>query len=893
MSADPRPSRWMETVLRALLTPDEAEHLLGDLREEHVARGRRLGSRAADREYRRDVRELLASRLRARAAYAVDDLGRQVKHGLRALARRPVFTVATISTLAVGLGGTAVIAGLARSVLRPLPYPEARRLVAVWETRDGGQTPVAPANYLDWRRELASFDDRLAAHRTLSASLTVDGAAFRARVAVVSGNFFEVLDVDPTLGPGFDPELDPAFPERHAILSRRTWAERFGSDPGVLDRTLLVEDQSYRIVGVAPEGFASPEPGLAAWLRSRTEAPEIRALADRVPTLRDAWYFGVIGRLAANVTLGGARQEITELASRLEGLYPDSNEGRSAVLRPLLEETTGDFRPILASLAAAVLLLLMAAAVNATHLTSSRWADTAGERAVRVALGAGRAAVVGPVLVEGAILGLAGSLAGYGVADVALAYGLSAFPDVVPRAGELALGPVVGVAMLAVGTAFGVGTSLVAFGAAGGRGPTAGRLGAAERIGGWRGRGLIAVQAAAAVALLASAALLGRSIWSLARVDLGFDADRIATVRVAQPDARLRSYPARIAVYEDLRARVAALPGIGDVAFSAQSPLTMGRQAGLRVEGWGRPDPPGSVSWSPVHPGYFRTLGISLLSGRTFDRSDRPDAQEVAIVSQALARSVFPAEDPVGRVVTIGLDGHDRPLTIVGVVADTRSRGPAAPPGPVLYRPIAQTDGFPADAVLLIARSGPAGVTGGGSPADRTRPTHRADPADLARIQETLRAARPDLPVYDAALGVDLAGAFGRSQASLLGIVGVFALATTLLGAVGVYGVAAHATRRRRREIGVRMALGADRRRVLGSIVGRGLARAALGIPFGVLASLAVGRGLRSVLVGVRPYDPAVLASVCGMVLLVTACALFVPAWEAARTDPADATRAD
>lgn len=923
-----RPSRWMELLLRAVLTADETEHLLGDLREEHAARACRLGRRAAEREYRRDVRELLASRLRARGGYATDALRRQLRHGFRALARRPVFTVATVSTLAVGLGGAATIAGLARSVLRPLPFPESDRLVAVRETLDGTETPVAPANYLDWRRELASFDGGLAAHRPVSTSLTVDGTAFRARIAVVSGNYFNVLGVDLALGRGFDPSLDTAFPERHAIVSHRTWTDRFGSDPGILGRTFLVEDQQYQIVGVAPDGLASPEPGLVAWLRSPTEAPEIRALGDRVPTLRDAWYFAVVGRLVPSATLEGAREELAGLASRLERLHPDTNERRGALLRPLLDETTGDFRPILTSLAAAVLLLLMASAVNMTHLAYSRWADTAGERAVRVALGAGRAAVVGPVVVEGAILGLAGALAGYGLAHAALAHGVSAFPDVVPRAAEVTLGAAAVIAVVSVGMGLGIGISLVAFGVAGGhgaagrrvavrgrglavrhRGAVARRLGAAERIGGWRGQGLIAAQTAAAIALLASAALLGRSLWSLARVDLGFDVKRVATVRIAQPDARLRSYAERIAAYEDLRARVTRLPGIGEVAFAARSPLTMGLQAGLRVEGWERPDPPGNVSWAPVHHDHFRALGIPLVAGRLFGPSDRADAAHVAVVNEALARSVFPGGDPVGRVVTIGLDGHDRPLTIVGVVGDTRTRGPAAPPGPVLFRPITQTDRFSADAVLLIARTGPVGATDGGGPTERaagqTRsvgqasptgwpaPAHRAEPSDLARIQETLRAARPDMPVYDAALGVDLAGAFGRSQASLLGIVGVFALATTLLGAVGVYGVAAHATRRRRREIGVRMALGADGRRVLGTIVGRGLARAALGIPFGVLASLAVGRGLRSLLVGVRPYDPAVLASVCGIVLLVTACALFVPAREAARTDPADATRAD
>lgn len=501
-----------------------------------------------------------------------------------------------------------------------------------------------------------------------------------------------------------------------------------------------------------------------------------------------------------------------------------------------------------------------------------------------MALGAGRGALVGPVMAEGAIAGLAGGLIGCGLATVVLDYGVSAFPDVVPRTAEVGLGATHATVLMLVGIGLGMAISLVAFRAAGvgegtGSGPRSG-----ERVTGWRGQGLIAAQSAAAVALLASAALLGRSLWSLARVDLGFDVERVATVRVAQPDARLRAYAERIAAYEDLRARAERLPGIDQAAFAAQSPLTMGLQAGLRVEGWDRADPPGNVSWAPVHHDYFDALGVRLVAGRSFTASDHADASHVAMVNEALSRSVFADGDPIGRVVTIGLDGHDRPVTIVGVVSDTRTRGPAAPPGPVLYRPVAQTERFSADAVLLIARTGSGGRDG---------LTGRAHPADLARIQQALRAVRPDMPVYDAALGVDLAGAFGRTQRSLLGVVGIFALAATLLGAVGVYGVAAHATRRRRREIGVRMALGADRGRVLGSILAAGLARAALGLPLGVLASLAVGRGLRSILVDVRPLDPAMLGAVCVAVLVVTAFALSVPARDAARTDPAVATRSD
>lgn len=803
------------------------------------------------------------------------DLPRLVRLACRGLVRTPVFTLATVATLAVGLGGVAAIGTLARSLLRGLPFPDSDRLVAVWETREGQERFVAPANYLDWRRELDAFGGRLAAHSVRGASLTVDGTAFRTTVALVSGNFFDVLGVEPAVGAGFDPTLNIAFPERQVVLSHDTWVDRFGGEPGILGRTLLVEDESYQIVGVAPEGLAVPDPGLAAWIRSRSEAPEIRFIRADLPMLRDAWYFQVIGRLSDGTTLQAAQSEIGALAARLASTYPESNEGHGALVRPLLDEIVGDFKPLLASLAAAVLLLLLAATVNVTHLASGRRAERAGEAAIHVALGAGRARLVVPVVLEGAVLGLCGGLAGVLLAGVVLDRGLPGFADVVPRAHEVALGPLAVSGVLLFGTALGIGISLAAFAATGGSRPSSMRLRGGERVGGSRGQWLIAAQTAAAVALLASAGLLGRSLWTLGQVDLGFDAEDVATVRVAQPDAWLRAYVERIATFEDLRRDVERLPFVEAAALAAQSPLSMGAQAGLRVVGWDGPSDPGSVSWAPVHPDYFAALGVDLVNGRVFEPSDLPGSMEVAVVNQALARAVFDGDDPVGRTVSIGLDGHDRPLTIVGVVSDTRTRGPAAPAGPVLYRPIAQTDGYAAESVLLVVRA------------------PSADASVLAGVREAIRGARPDLPVYAEALGTEMAADFQATQASLLRIVGVFALAALLLAAIGVYGVTADATRRRRREIGVRMALGATRHRILTTVVGHGLLRVAWGIPVGVIVSAAVGQGLRGALVGVAPLDPTVLTGVCLIVAVVSAGALLLPARSAAGTDPAVATRAE
>jgi putative ABC transport system permease protein len=276
-----------------------------------------------------------------------------------------------------------------------------------------------------------------------------------------------------------------------------------------------------------------------------------------------------------------------------------------------------------------------------------------------------------------------------------------------------------------------------------------------------------------------------------------------------------------------------------------------------------------------VEARYFAAFGIPLRAGRAFDGSDRAGSTDVGIVNEALSRSAFPDEDPIGRQMTIGLDGHDRPITIVGVVADTRNRGPTTGPGPVLFRPIGQTDGFSAESAVFVAN------------------VASVDERHVFAMREYVRASRPGMPVYGDALGTALAAPFLQTQASLLGVLLVFALAALLLSGVGVYGVASHAMRQRRREIGVRMALGADSVRVLTGVLSGGLLRAALGIPVGVLLAVWVGRSLGALLFEVPPADPLTLGAVSGAVLLVTALALWIPAYQAARTDPALATRAD
>jgi predicted permease len=802
----------------------------------------------------------------------MEGMTRDLRHAVRGLLRAPGYTLSTVMTLALGLGGAVAVLALGATVLRPLPFPEPDRLVAVSETHRGEAGSVAPANYLDWRRTSTSFQG-LAAYGTRSVSLTFDGEARRGGAAEVSGNFFQILGVAPVLGRTFDARVNVAFPAREAVVSHALWADALGGDPGVTGRTFQVDDLTYEVVGVMPTGFAFPDPSVQVWLRSPREAPDIRSFTGDLTTLRDAWYFDVVGRLAPGVAIARASAEMNALATRLEELHPETNQDRGVVLTPLLQETVAAFRPTLLALALAVMLLLAAACVNVAHLVLARSATRREALAVRVALGATRGALVRHVLAEGWILGLGGSLVGAALAMAAVRATVTVFGAALPRAPEVAVRPEIVAAALILGVALTTVVTLLTF-----RAPQA-TPGAhlRNRSGGARTRdGLVAAQVAAAVALSAGSALVGRSLLNLSHVDPGFDAHGMVTLRVSLPDARLRPFEERLQVYRALVERLASVNGVTAVGLGSTSPLASGPNAGIFLAGALDEQNPPNTGWQPVDPGYFAALGVPLVRGRVFDGQDGP-GRDVGIVNEALAQIRFPGEDPLGRQVTIGLDGHDRPITIVGVVGNTRTRGPAQDPGPVLFRPMAQTrsPGYSADAAFLAIRAAGA-------------------PSSLpATLRETIHQDAPGMPVYAVTRGEDLLRPFLQGSAGILLVLSVFAVTTLLLCAVGVYGVTSYLVRQGRREFGIRMAVGADAARVMREVLGRGMGRAALGVPLGLLLTFALGRALRAVLFDVPPTDVLAYGAAGGLVLAVAAAALWIPARMAAGTDAAAALRGD
>lgn len=867
----PVPSVVLRGLLRLLLPREDAEYLLGDLEEDFHHQHSRHGPAGANAWYRRQAAGTIMARLVRRRA-PLETWLREARFALRRLARTPGYTCTTAGTLALSIGGVVAIAALALGVLRPLPLPDPGALVAVWESRGADQRWVAPANYLDWRRAATTFSG-LAAHDTRSVSVTVDGFATHEDVASVSGNFFDVLGVTAASGRTFDPALDAAFGERVAVISHEAWVTRFGSGSDVVGRTFLADDLSWEIVGVAPKGFAFPGDGLFAWLRSRTEAPELGGVAD-LPEMRDAWYFQVVGRLSQGADIDAARAEMDAIATRIGESFPDTNADSGILLVPLLEQTVSGFGSTLVALGLAVGLILLAGTVNVLQLTYARAESRGRETAVCIAIGADRRDLRRSAMMEGWLVGLTGALAGLALARLTVVLGMDGLRGVIPRAAEVSVTPGLAAVALGLGLIAGglIGGSLLATNA-----PRKGRSGIRGALqnerSGFRGRLLIATQITVAITVGATSGLLGRSLAALASVDLGFVAEDVHTLRVAVPDAAARSYEERIALYDGVAESIRLTPGVTSVGLGSDSPLSTGMRAGVRLEGVGPTADPPDSGWQPIDEHYFDALGMTVLRGRPFTDGDSRDAQDVAIVNEAFVRTVLGGREAIGARVTMGLDGHDRPLTVVGVVADTRTAGPAVAPTAVLYRPLAQTDRYRARSIFVAARSTP------------------GSPPSAAAVRDAVRSVAPGLPVYSQADGIDLSRPWRASQAILFAVMTVFAGTALMIGLIGVYGVGLHAVRRRRSEIGVRMALGATAGQITREVVSRGLHGAALGVVPGLALAVLSGRALESVLYGVTATDPTTLLVASGLVLALTVVVLLPPARLAASVDPARSTR--
>ncbi len=802
-----------------------------------------------------------------------------LRYALRQLARSAGFTATAILTLALGIGATTAIFSLVNSVLlRPLPFPQQDRLM--WLTQQDHLLPgAAPESlsypdYFDWRAQNRTFSG-IATYFGGGKTLQFNGDSQRLDVTTVSSNFFQVLGVSPMLGRDFRWE-DEQPSNRAAMLSYSLWQSAFGSALDIVGKTIQMDDHGYTVAGVMPRGFQFPldGPPTALWVSIADDA------AGKKTGMRGYDVLSAIGRLKPGVTAQQGKADLSLIASQLARQYPDTNkEDSSALVEPELQHMTGDTRPALRVLFGAVTLMLLIVCANVAGLLLARGSRRSAEFAVRAALGASRATIIRQLLVESVTLSLCG-----GAAGIALAFGLMhamirLMPLNIPRMEDASIdGSVLLFAVivsLVTGLLFGV---LPAWRMAQAEPSLALRDGSRTVTGG-RGQhrihnGLVVGQTAIGLVLLVSSGLLMRSFVRILNADPGFDPKHVLSARIGVPFARY-SHDQHVQFFQQLVTSVSALPGVQSA--SAGWPLPMSDvHVTITFNIQGRPvargDEPGEALGLAM-PGYFETMRIPLVAGRLFSEQDGVKGPPTIIINQAFAEKYFPGMNPLGQhmQIRLGDDVFEQSIReIVGVVGNTKLRGLAAAAQPAYYLPYPQA--VVTNPYIVIRASG-----------------------DPALLEGGLRAAVHDIdksvPVYQVAALEDYvskSAAQPRFQTLLLGC---FAGIALILAAIGLYGLLSYMVVQRSLEIGLRMALGAQRSDILARFVRRGLVLTLIGICAGLAIAAAMTRLLSGMLYGIRSSDPVTFATMAGLLLLVSVAASSIPAYRAARLDPNQALR--
>ena len=798
-------------------------------------------------------------------------LGQDLRYGLRTMRREPGFAAVAVLTLALGIGANTAIFSVVNAVLlRPLPYRDPARLVTVLHD---GWKPVAPANFLDWREQTGSFES-IAAAQLWGLTLTGLDRPEQLEVLQTSPEMFHLLGVDAALGRTYGAGEDQPGRDHVVVLSHGFWQRRFGGARDVVGRQVTLDGETYTVVGVMP-----PEFQFAPFWATHAEAWLPLNLGKRVNDRRGQ-SLRVFARLKPGVTLTQAQAEMEAVNRRLAEQHPSENEGLTVAVDPLHEKVVGSSRPALLIILGAVGFVLLIACANVTNLMLAKSAMRQREIAVRIALGAGRWRVVRQLLTESLLLAVAG-----GGAGLLLAYwsntALAALgPDTLPRVRTASLDP--NVLLFTLGLSVCVG---LLFGLAPALRSTKSDLTESLKSraqGSARGRRhervrqlLVVGEVAVSLVLLVGGGLMMRSFLRLTSVDPGFDPHGVttATVRLAGP--RYATQEQRATFFQRLTTQLGTLPGVKSA--SAINHIPLGGDVwtfGFTVEG--RPAPPdaerpGAV-YRVVRPDYFRAVGAALLKGRDFTERDDASSIGVVIVNEALARRQWPGDEPLGkRIVLNGESPKSR--EVVGVVKDLKQGEWASQPQPEMYLPHLQDSS--ARSMTLVVR--------GAQGAPELGPELRRVVWEIDR----------DLPVSQVrSMDEVVAESVGQQRFNTL-LIGLFAATALILASVGVYGVMSHAVAQRTHEIGVRMALGARGRHVLGMVIGQGLVLTLVGLAVGLAGAMALMRVMNSLLYEVSATDPLVFGGVAAVLLLTALVACYVPARRAMKVDPVIALRHD
>jgi putative ABC transport system permease protein len=808
------------------------------------------------------------------ALHAHSDILRQdLRYTARTLARFPGFAATAICVTALGIGATTATFSITDHVLiRPLPFADAGRLVKLWQT-DSAQSyrnQMTAANYRDWKQLSSSFEAMAVLSRT-SVNLVGEGDPRRLNGAAVTASLLPMLGRQPVLGRVFSEAEDQEGAAGTLLLSHRLWREQFGADPNVLGRKVILDDAPYEVIGVMPADFNFPSRETLLWTAARIDKAHTEDLGDN--------YLEGVGKLKRGVTLAQARAEMSLVTAQLERAGPKENFQVRAMIISMRDEIVPRSRMLLKVLLLAALGVLLIACTNLASLLLTRALARRRELAVRKAMGAGRDRLVRQLLTESLVLAFCGGALGVGLAILAIPLILRLVPNTLPIAAapHVDLRMVFFAAILTIGTgiAFGVAPALKAC-----RESDTDALGEGSRTGSSRRTEklrsvLVVAEVTASVALLIGSGLLIRALWRLQGTDPGFRSEGVLTLRTAPPLPKYEKTEKRAQLYQAILSDVRRLPGVSSAAYISGLPMAM--RAGIwPIVPEGKPDDPGrnkSASMRYVTPGFFAALGIPMRTGRDLADTDTFTAPYVAVVSESLARQNWPGENPIGKRFQVAFDMR----TVIGVVGDIRVRGVEQASEPQVYLSYQQVkDGniigyVPKD---LVVRSAVPGTL-------------------LPSIRRIVAAADPQLPISDVQMLADIVDAETAPRAVQVRVLGAFAAAALLLAGIGIHGLLAFAVSQRTREIGVRMALGAQTSEILAMVLRQGLLLAGAGVALGAAVAWAGSRAMQALLAGISPADPPVFAVAIGISLLMTAVGSAVPAIRAVRVNPMTAIRSE
>lgn len=815
-----------------------------------------------------------------------DLLAQDLRHAARSLARARAFTVTAILVAALGIGATSAAFSMADHVLlRPLPFRDSDRLVQLWQDQSFRGYPrmeQSPANFLDWRRLATSFE-AMAAYTSQAANLVAQGEPERLEGAVVSVETFGLLGIQAALGRALASVDARDDSEAAVVLSNALWRTTFGGDPAVVGRRIVLDDEPHVVVGVMPAGFDFPRRSVEYWTALRFP-PD--ALRDRSDT-----FLNVIARLKAGVSIEQARGEMQLIAAELARAYPRENGQTGATIVHLRDQISAQSRTLVAGLAGASACMLLIACSNLANLLLARGLTRRKELAVRAAMGAGRDRLIRQTLTEALVLAALGGVAGVGLAIAALPLVARLVPTGLPIADVPAVDArmlgVAAVVTLMTGIGMGILPAIRAT-----RGTEADALREDARTGSGRGTerirsGLVVATVAGTLVLLASAGLLVRALWRVQQIDPGFRAANVLTLQTVLSSSGYEATAARQQFYDRVIAEVEALPGVTRAAYI--SFLPMGRMRGgiwPVILDASRLSPQARESWAPdptetrmahfrmVTPGFFETLGIPLRRGRDVSAADTLTSPAAAVVSESFVDQMWPGQDPIGRQFFIAF----RERTVVGVVGTIRVRGLERESEPQVYIPSGQVP----DRALLFYAPKDLVVAG-------TVPMATLAPA----IREAVARIDPRQPVTNVLLLEDVVEGETGARRTQVRVLAGFAAVSFVLAGVGIHGLLAFAVSSRTREIGVRIALGADSRQIVGMVLRRAAILASAGTAIGIALAVGAGRALQSVLAGVSPTDAPVFAAAIGLSGVMALVGCLLPALRASRVDPVAAIRGD